>query len=143
MAKKLVRRLVSIKLFAVSGAAAWALLALLAPLGADASSPAESVKCTQAPRTAWVSEARIRQHFGESQYVRVVFKTSKNNCYEFYAIGKDGSTVEAYYDPVSMALVRFSRVEGNGRFQGTTAPAVTSEKPETNTQPVPLRAVGK
>jgi hypothetical protein len=134
------KRLVSTNLFAVSGALA---LVLLAPYGAYASSPAESVKCTHAPRAAWVSEARIREHFGESQYVRVVFKTSKNNCYEFYAIGKDGSTVEAYYDPVSMALVRFSRVEGSGKFKGTAAPAATSEKPELKTQPTSQRAVGK
>lgn len=134
------KSLISTNLFAVSGALA---LVLLVPHGADASSPAESVKCTHAPRAAWVSEARIREHFGESQYVRVAFKTSKNNCYDFYAIGKDGSTVEAYYDPVSMALVRFSRVESSGKFQGTAAPVATSEKPEMKTQPTSLRAVGK
>ena len=134
------KRLVSTNFFAVSGALA---LVLLAPQGAYASSPSESVKCTHAPRAAWVSEARIREHFGESQYVRVVFKTSKNNCYEFYAIGKDGSTVEAYYDPVSMALLRFSRIEGSGKFLGTAATAVTSEKPEIKIQPIPLRAIGK
>jgi hypothetical protein len=130
------KSLISTNLFAASGALA---LVLLAPHGAYASSPAESVKCTHAPRASWVSEARIREHFGESQYMRVAFKTSKNNCYEFYAISKDGSTVEAYYDPVSMALVRFSRVEGNGKFQGAAAPVSTSEKPEINTQPAPLR----
>ena len=95
------------------------LLVAWLPLLANASSPAESVKCTQAPKAQWVSEARIRAHFDESQYVQVFFKTSKHQCYEFYAIGKDGSTVEAYYDPVSMNLVRYSRVDGKGQFQGS------------------------
>ncbi|OYT87976.1 MAG: hypothetical protein CFE43_21430 [Burkholderiales bacterium PBB3] len=107
------------QLLAASGAL---VLALLAPAQALASSPAESVKCTNAPKTTWVGERRIRAHFDESQYVQVFFKVSKHKCYEFYAIGKDGSTVEAYYDPVSMKLVRYSRIDGGGKFQGTVAP---------------------
>lgn len=99
------------------------------PLRANASSPAESVRCTTAPKSEWVSEARIRAHFDESHYVQVFFKTSKHNCYEFYAIGKDGSIVEAYYDPVSMRLMRYSRVNGNGSYQGN---AGSREKLEPN-----------
>lgn len=93
---------------------------------AHASGPSEVIQCTSASRTTWVSEAKIRQKFDESQYVKVIFKVSHSNCYEFYAIGKDGSIVEAYYDPVSADLVRFSKVAPDGGFKGAAAVASTA-----------------
>lgn len=95
---------------------------------AYASPPKESIKCTDAPRTAWVGESKIRQAFDEGKYLKVIFKTSRGNCYEFYAIGKDGSIVEAYYDPVTMDLVRFNRVARGGGFEGSALPVQAVSK---------------
>ncbi len=74
------------------------------------SSPAEKVVCTQAPRSAWISEARVRAAFGTEDFSLVKFKVSRGNCYEFYAIARDGSVVEAYYDPTTGERVRYNRV---------------------------------
>ena len=101
--------------------------ALLLASVAQASEPDEVVQCTTASRNTWVSEATIRQKFGADPYIKVIFKVSRSNCYEFYAIAKDGSIVEAYYDPVSTALVRFSKVAPDGGFKGTTAAASAAQ----------------
>lgn len=74
------------------------------------SSPAEKVICTQAPRSAWISEAQVRAAFGTEDFSLVKFKISRGNCYEFYAIANDGSVVEAYYDPTTGERVRYNRV---------------------------------
>jgi hypothetical protein len=67
--------------------------------------------CTSAAQNFWLSEAKLREVFGDRQYLLVQFKVSRGNCYEFYAIAKDGSIVEAYYDPASAKLLRFNRLE--------------------------------
>ncbi len=97
----------------------------MAAFTAHASAPKEAIVCTKEPRSAWVGEQKIRKLFNEGQYAKVFFKISKGNCYEFYAIGKDNSTTEAYYDPVTMAAVRFNRVTSDVRMesQTTTQPA--------------------
>jgi len=77
---------------------------------AQASAPAEKIICTQAPRSAWLPEARIRAIFGEQNYTVVKLKVSRGNCYEFYAVHRDGSVVEAYYQPVTGEVVRYNRV---------------------------------
>jgi hypothetical protein len=77
---------------------------------AQASPPAEKISCTQAPRSAWLPEARIREIFGEKDFTVVKLKVSRGNCYEFYAVHHDGSVVEAYYQPVSGKVVRYNRV---------------------------------
>lgn len=66
--------------------------------------------CTQAPRGEWMPEAKIREVFGDKDYSLVKFKVSRGNCYEFYAVHKDGSIVEAYYHPVSGEVLRVNRV---------------------------------
>jgi hypothetical protein len=108
---------------------------LMAAFTAQASAPKEAIVCTKEPRTAWVGEQKIRKMFNEGQYAKVFFKISKGNCYEFYAIGKDNSTTEAYYHPVTMAEVRFNRVTSDVRMtskaptQAATTPAATSTLP--------------
>lgn len=89
-----------------------ALASLLATnlLDALASSPKEVVRCTDAPRNTWIPVPKIREVFGEKNYTLVKFKISRANCYEFYAVAKDNSIVEAYYDPVTGNLVRHTRV---------------------------------
>lgn len=84
---------------------------------AQASNPKDFLKCTTAARTTWVGEAKIRDVFEEKKYAKVFFKVSRGNCYEFYAIGKDNSIVEAYYDPVTAEPLRFNRVTDKGNEQ--------------------------
>ena len=77
-----------------------------------ASSPGEKVICSDpGPRTRWMSEPQIRQVFGEQDFTQVKLKISRGNCYEFYAVHKDGSIVEAYYHPISGQVMRYNRVE--------------------------------
>ncbi len=84
---------------------------------AHASHPKDFLQCSSAARTTWVGEAKIRAVFEEKKYAKVFFKISRGNCYEFYAIGKDNSIVEAYYDPVTTESLRFSRVTDKGTEQ--------------------------
>ncbi len=77
---------------------------------AAASPPGEEKFCTKEPRSRWLPEAEIRRIFGEEKYAVVKFKVSRTNCYEFYAIRKEGGIVEAYYHPVTGRLVRETRV---------------------------------
>ncbi|RPE70832.1 hypothetical protein EDC62_1322 [Tibeticola sediminis] len=90
-----------------------------------AGSAAEDVVCTQAPRSAWISEAQARAKFGAEKFTLVKFKISRGNCYEFYAIAKDGTAVEAYYDPVSGEPVIYNRVAldrtGDTRYESQRA----------------------
>lgn len=86
--------------------------------GAQASAPAEKLVCTQAPRSEWMSEAKIRQIFGDKDYQLTKFKVSGGNCYEFYAVHHDGSVVEAYYNPVSGEVMRYNRVTSTPSMPG-------------------------
>lgn len=94
---------------------------------AQASAPAEKIVCTQKPRAGWLPEARIREIFGEKNFTLVKLKVSRGNCYEFYAVHRDGSVVEAYYQPVSGEVVRYNRVMVKSAEPGyesrSTAPA--------------------
>lgn len=55
-------------------------------------------------------EEEARRIFGTEKYVLVKFKVSRTNCYEFYAVGREGGVVEAYYHPVTGRLVKETRV---------------------------------
>lgn len=82
---------------------------LLAALGAGvahASPPIERIVCTTLPGQAWLGEEKIKALFGVQDYLQVDFKISNTQCYEFYAIKKNGEVVEAYYHPVTGQLVR-------------------------------------
>lgn len=86
------------------------LIALLAAAPVSASSPAEKLVCTSASRASWMPEKKIREVFGEQNFTLTKLKVSGGNCYEFYAIERDGSVVEAYYHPVTGAVKRYHRV---------------------------------
>jgi hypothetical protein len=93
-----------------------------------ASEPGAAVKCTNLPRSGWVDEHRIRQVFGESKYRQVFVKISRGNCYEFYAIGKDNTVTEAYYDPVSAELMQSTHLGTDGKttvYDRPAAPTVS------------------
>jgi hypothetical protein len=89
------------------------LIGLIAAGAVHASPPSEKLVCTTAPRSAWMPEAKIREAFGDKDYALVKFKVSRGNCYEFYAVHRDGSIVEAYYHPVSGDVMRFNRVSAS------------------------------
>lgn len=86
------------------------LLAAMPP--AAATEPDRRLTCTTEPRSNWMSEAQARRVFGEENYALVKFKVSRGNCYEFYAVGRGGGIVEAYYHPVTGKLVRETRYGG-------------------------------
>ena len=77
---------------------------------AHSSSPTEKIICTQAPRSEWLPEAKIKEIFDVKRFTMAKLKISRGNCYEFYAVHSDGSIVEAYYDPVSGKEVRYNRI---------------------------------
>lgn len=75
-----------------------------------ASTPVEKVVCTDAPRSAWLSEAQARAKFQAERYVLVRYKVSRGNCHEFYAIEPGGAVVEAYQHPITGETVRLTRI---------------------------------
>ena len=84
----------------------WVVLAACGSSAVQASTPGERVVCATLPGQAWMGEERIKAVFGANEYLRADLKVSKTNCYEFYAIKKNGDIVEAYYHPVTGELVR-------------------------------------
>lgn len=89
-----------------------ALVGLAAAVGtpAWATPKGETLVCTDAPRSQWMTEAQARARFGSAEYLLVKFKESTGNCYEFYAVAHDGTVVEAYVNPVTGEAVRQTRV---------------------------------
>src|SRR5450631_1140140 len=82
-----------------------ALMALLAvtflPIAAYASPP-----CTKEPKTAWLSEAKMKEKIATMGYREIkVFKTS-GSCYEIYAIDAKGRKAEVYFNPVDGSVVQ-------------------------------------
>ena len=101
-----------------------ALGALLAACGigfAHAAPFVEESVCTVRPGAAWLGEEKIKAIFGVREYVKVEFKVSKTNCYEFYAIRKNGDVVEAYYHPVTGEIVKRSVLLHTVQITDTTA----------------------
>lgn len=101
------------------------LVGALVSAAAPASSPAEKVVCTDEPRARWLPEAKIREIFGDRNFALSKLKISRGNCYEFYAVSRDGSIVEAYYHPISGQLVRHNRVTAT-TSESQAAPPVTA-----------------
>jgi hypothetical protein len=100
-----------------------------------ASEPGAAVKCTTLPRSSWVDEHQIRQVFGESKYRQVFVKISRGNCYEFYAIGKDNTVTEAYYDPASTELIQSTHLGTDGKtttYDRTAAPTKSKSSIKSN-----------
>ena len=93
-----------------AGAALLCCGAVLAAVPAQASSTAEKVFCTDAPRAQWMSEAQARERFRAQDYVLVKFKISSGNCHEFYAVDAQGTVVESYLHPITGQTVRSTRV---------------------------------
>ncbi len=98
-------------------AAALAFAVLLAACGSgsvQASNLSEKAVCSVLPGQTWLGETKIKEIFGASEYLAVEFKVSAANCYEFHAIKKNGDVVEAYYHPVTGAVVEHEVLLHNG-----------------------------
>lgn len=74
--------------------------ATLIPIAAQASPP-----CTMEPKSAWLSMATMKEKIATMGYKEIkVFKTS-GQCYEIYAIDKQGHKAEVYFNPVDGTVV--------------------------------------
>ena len=92
-----------------------------------ASTPTEKIICTQAPRSEWLPEARIKEIFEVQRFTMAKLKISRGNCYEFYAVHSDGSIIEAYYNPVTGKEVRYNQVKNQNNqpvYESHTTPPV-------------------
>jgi hypothetical protein len=100
------------------------LVCLLAqPWAAWASPPAEKMVCTDAPRSAWMSEQKARDLFKAADYALVQFSVSRGNCYEFYAIDRQNNVVEAYMNPITGQMERKTHI-------APPAPAAPDHSPQ-------------
>jgi hypothetical protein len=90
---------ISVKSIAV--AMPFAILAAL-PIAAHA-----SPQCTTAPRSAWLSEAQMKEKVRQMGYRDIkVFKTTKSGCYEIYGRNAKGAKAEVYFNPVDGSVVQ-------------------------------------
>lgn len=81
-----------------------AMLAGAAVLGA---SPAlAGPRCTDEPKTAWLSEEAMKAKIAGMGYTDIrTFKVTAGNCYEIYGFDRDGRKAEVYFHPVTGAIV--------------------------------------
>lgn len=72
-----------------------------------AASPAlAGPKCTEEPKSAWLTEEAMKGKIAAMGYKDIkVFKTTSGNCYEIYGYDKDGKKAEVYFHPVTGAVV--------------------------------------
>ena len=61
--------------------------------------------CTNQPPSQWKPAAEMRKIAEARGYKISTFKISNDSCYEVYGF-KDNTVVEAYFDPVTAALVK-------------------------------------
>ena len=62
-------------------------------------------KCTDAPRSQWMSEQAMQERITATGYVIDKFKVS-GSCYEIYGKDAEGRRVEIYYDPTDGRVVK-------------------------------------
>ena len=79
------------------------LIAVVAALAAP--SAFAGPKCTDAPRSKWMSEKTMQDRITKAGYTIDKFKVS-GTCYEIYGKDKDGRKVEIYYDPTNGRVIK-------------------------------------
>jgi hypothetical protein len=85
----------------LSGALVALFAVIFLPIAAQASPP-----CTKEPKTAWLTEAKMKEKVAAMDYREIkVFKTS-GSCYEIYAIDAKGKKAEVYFNPVDGSIVQ-------------------------------------
>lgn len=72
-----------------------------------AASPAlAGPRCTDEPKTAWLTEEAMKAKIATMGYKDIrTFKVTAGNCYEIYGFDKDGKKAEVYFHPVTGAIV--------------------------------------
>lgn len=124
------------------------LLAACGSSAVQASKLSERAVCTVLPGQPWLGEKKIREIFGTSEYLEVEFKVSPLNCYEFHAIKKNGDVVEAYYHPVTGAVVEHEVLLRNGgavvvdSVSGAVNPASPASAAHQHAGKAPVSAPG-
>ncbi|WP_417674449.1 PepSY domain-containing protein [Pseudodonghicola sp.] len=82
------------------------LAALVSGLGLVAGAAFASPTCTTEPKSAWLTEAQMKEKIAEMGYREIkVFRTSTTGCYEIYGYNKDGVRAEVYFNPVTGEIV--------------------------------------
>ncbi|UGB37614.1 PepSY domain-containing protein [Frateuria soli] len=81
------------------------LLPLVASLALLPATLLAAPKCTDAPRSSWMSEAAMKQKILDQGYAIDIFKVS-GNCYEIYGKTREGKKVEIYFDPTDGRIVK-------------------------------------
>ncbi len=72
------------------------------PLAAQA-----SPSCTKEPRSAWLSEAQMKEKLTQLGYHDIkVFKTTASGCYEIYGRNAQNRKVEVYFNPIDGSVVQ-------------------------------------
>lgn len=88
--------------FRVFAAMTFAGTALLAAAPAALAGP----RCSEEPRSAWLSEDAMKAKIADMGYKDIrAFKVTSGNCYEIYGYDKDGKKAEVYFNPVTGAIV--------------------------------------
>ncbi len=82
-------------------------VAVLAGAAVLAASPAlAGPRCTDEPKTTWLSEEAMKAKIAAMGYKDIrTFKVTAGNCYEIYGFDKDGKKAEVYFHPVTGAIV--------------------------------------
>jgi hypothetical protein len=64
-----------------------------------------SADCKVHPKSEWASEETLKKMLKEEGYSIKKFKVD-GNCYEIYGKNKQGKTVEIYFDPKTLEIVK-------------------------------------
>ena len=66
-----------------------------------------SPQCTSAPKSAWLTEAQMKERIASLGYRDIrVFQTTKSGCYEIYGRNAKGAKAEVYFNPVDGSVVQ-------------------------------------
>lgn len=66
-----------------------------------------SPQCTTAPKSAWLTEAQMKEKIASLGYRDIrVFQTTKSGCYEIYGRNAKGAKAEVYFNPVDGSIVQ-------------------------------------
>lgn len=66
-----------------------------------------SPRCTTAPKSAWLTEAQMKEKIAKLGYRDIrVFQTTASGCYEIYGRNAQGAKAEVYFNPVDGSIVQ-------------------------------------
>lgn len=86
----------------ILSAATLAALSLPFLAGAALASPA----CTKEPRTAWMSQDKMKTMIKDMGYQKIKTFKITGSCYEIYGYDKDNKKAEVYFNPVDGSIVK-------------------------------------